>query len=209
LIAAQSDIADFLQSQTGWFRVSFDEKAVPYNFGNLYGIEQFDGYLASMPERLQRVLGDPRTPVRYGVRYHVGNTPSDPAQVEVFRSRSGVKVFRDPRVGEPLSVYREEACDDADRLRVVSRAPGASVFEAELACPGLVVTGDPYYRGWRASVDGQRAPIQEFEGGTRAVRLTAGMHRIEFLYKPSSVYVGATVTLLGLLLATGLRVSRV
>ena len=63
LIAAQSDIADFLKRQTGWFRVSFDENAVPYNFGNLYGIEQFDGYLASMPERLQRVLGDPRTRV--------------------------------------------------------------------------------------------------------------------------------------------------
>jgi hypothetical protein len=209
LIAAQSDIADFLKRQTGWFRVSFDENAVPYNFGNLYGIEQFDGYLASMPERLQRVLGDPRTPGRYGVRYHVGTTPSDPAQIEVFRSHSGVKVFRDPRIGEPLSVYREAPCGGADRLRVVSREPGASVFEAELACPGLVVVGDPYYRGWRASVDGQRAPIQEFEGGTRAVRATTGMHRLEFHYKPLSVYVGATITLLGLLLAAGLRVLRV
>jgi hypothetical protein len=30
----QADIAAFLKQQPGWFRVSVDEAAVPYNFGD-------------------------------------------------------------------------------------------------------------------------------------------------------------------------------
>src|SRR6185436_13303519 len=41
-IAAQSDIADFLRRQPGWFRVDLDEE-VPYNFGDWHSIEQFGG----------------------------------------------------------------------------------------------------------------------------------------------------------------------
>jgi hypothetical protein len=49
LIESQRDIAAFLKSQPGWFRVDFDEDVVPYNFGDLYGIEQFGGLVSSMP----------------------------------------------------------------------------------------------------------------------------------------------------------------
>ena len=68
--------------------------------------------------------------------------------------------------------------------------PNASVFEADLGCPGWLVSGDPWYRGWRAQVDGRRVPIQEFEGGVRAVKVGAGIHRIEHIYRPNSVYFG-------------------
>ncbi len=201
LIESQSDILTFLKRQPGWFRVDFDEDVVPYNFGDLYGIEQFGGYLASMPARFHRVLGQEATPRLYGVAYRVAKTPSNAAQVEVFQSRSGVKVFRDPRIGEPLWVYREQPCALPDVLRVVSRTPEASVFEADLGCAGLVVSGDPWFHGWRAWVDGARAPVQEFLGGTRAVNANAGRHRIEYRYRPLSVYAGAGLTVLGLILA--------
>jgi hypothetical protein len=206
LIESQSDIAAFLKAQPGWFRVDFDEDVVPYNFGNLYGIEQFNGYLASMTVRFNRALGQPSTPRLYGVQYRVAKAPSNPAQVEVFQSRSGLKVYRDPRIGEPLWVYRDQPCAAPDRLRVVSRVPNASVFEVDLGCPGLVVTGDPWYRGWRAWVDGVRVPVQEFEAGTRAVRAAAGKHRIEYRYRPFSVYLGAILTLIGLFFALFARV---
>jgi hypothetical protein len=201
LIESQADIAGFLKRQPGWFRVDIDEDAIPYNFGDLHGIEQFNGYVASMPERIHSMMGDARTPRLYGVQYRVAKAPSNDAQVEVFQSRSGLKVFRDPRIGEPLWVYREAPCGSPDRLRVVRRLPGASAFEGDLACAGLLVVGDPYYKGWRAWVDGRRTPIQEFEGGTRAVRVAAGRHRVEFRYEPLSVYLGAALTALGLLAA--------
>jgi uncharacterized membrane protein YfhO len=69
-----------------------------------------------------------------------------------------------------------------------------------MACSGLAVVGDAYYPGWRAWVDGQRVPVQEVEG-VRGVRASAGRHRIEFRYSPASVYWGAGLSLLGLMLA--------
>ena len=60
--ARQADIADFLRAQPGWFRVDFDDNDVPYNFGDLYGIEQFGGAVRSMPLRVHRMLGAQETP---------------------------------------------------------------------------------------------------------------------------------------------------
>ena len=196
MIAGQADVAEFLKAQPGWFRVDFDDNDVPYNFGNLYGIEQFGGVGSSLPVRTHRMLGNAETPRLFGIRYRVASKPSDAAQEAVFTSRSGLKVYRDARIAEPLWTWRAAACGNADRLRVVSRSPGAFVVEAELACPGLVVAGDAYYPGWRAWVDGERRPVQELEA-VRAVRAGPGRHVIEFRYRPASVYRGLGLTLSG------------
>jgi hypothetical protein len=118
----------------------------------------------------------------------------------VFRSRSGLGVFRDSRIGEPLWALRAENCAGADRFRTIARTPAAVVVEADMACPGLLVAGDAYYPGWRARVDGRRVPVQEVYA-VRAVRLDAGLHRVEFSYRPSSVYWGIGTALSGLFLA--------
>src|ERR1017187_7856066 len=144
MIQGQADIAEFLKAQPGRFRVDYDENDVPYNFGDLYGIEQFGGAGSSLPVRIHRLLGNAETPRLFGIRYRVARQPSDPAQVEVFRSRSGLKVYRAPRIGEPLWTWRDTPCGAPDRLRVVSRTPEVFVVEAELACPALVVAGDSY-----------------------------------------------------------------
>lgn len=195
-IQGQADIAAYLKAQPGWFRVDFDDNDVSYNFGNLYGIEQFGGVGSSLPVRTHRMLGNAETPRLFGIRYRVARKKSDPAQEEVFRSRSGLKVYRDPRIAEPLWTWRAAPCAAPDRLRVASRSPETFVVEAELACPGLVVAGDAYYPGWRAWVDGERRPVQELDA-VRAVRAGAGRHVIEFRYRPASVYLGLGLTLLG------------
>jgi hypothetical protein len=201
LIASHADIAEFLKRQPGWFRVEFDDSAVPYNFGDFYGVEQWGGYVPGMPKRIHEILGRPEAPRWYGVQYRVGKAPAKPEQVEVFVGTSGLKVFRDPRIGDPIEAFREQPCAAPDRFRVVNRLPGSAVFEADLGCPALLMFGDAYYRGWRAMVDGKRVPIQEVEGGRRAVRADAGNHRVEFAYQPASVYLGMGLTALGLVLA--------
>jgi hypothetical protein len=201
LIASQSDIATFLRSRSGWFRVQFNEDDVPYNFGDLYGVEQFGGYVPGMPVRLNRALGDAETPRRYGVRYYVGKAPARPGQVEVFRSASGVRVFENPGIGEPISVRRDAPCASPDTLKVIARTSLESMFDAVLSCDGLIVVGDPYYRGWRATLDGVRVPIQEFQGGIRAVSAAAGRRRLRFEYRPVSFYLGVVLTALGLCVA--------
>ncbi len=126
--------------------------------------------------------------------------------MEVFRSRSGLSVYRDPRIGEPLWSMHTSPCEGEDQLRVVARSPDALSFEADFRCAGLVATGAPAFPGWRAWVDGRRVPVQEVEGALRAVSVHAGRHRIEFRYRPRSVYLGAVFTGLGLLLTAYFRV---
>ena len=205
MMESQRDIAQFLKSQPGWFRVDVDDNDVPYNFGDFYGVEQFGGYLASIPERTHRLLGGGDTSRLFGVQYHVGRTAGNAAQREVFQSRSGLKVFRDPRVAEPIWMHRAQPCPVADRLVSVSRVSGAAILQADVACPGLLVVGDAFYRGWRAYVDGRRVPIQEVSA-IRAVQLGAGHHRVEFVYRPASVYYGFGAAVAGLLLTLALRV---
>jgi hypothetical protein len=200
-VVEQADIAEFLHRQPGWFRVLMDEDAVPVNFGDFYGIEQFGGYVASMPVNINANLGRQEATRWFGVEFYVGSKPAKPQQVEVFRSRTGLKVYRNPGIQEPLWTEHDTPCGGADGLRVASRASNFMAIDAELACSGRVVTGDPWAPGWRAWVDGKRVRIQEYEGVIRAVPVAAGHHRIEFRYRPGSVYWGAGLSALGLIAA--------
>jgi hypothetical protein len=205
MIESQRDIAGFLKGQPGWFRVDIDEDLVPYNFGDLYGIEQFGGLVSSMPERTQRLLGHEETPRLFGIRYRVGRMATHPAQQEVFVSKSGLKVFHDPRIFDPIWALRAETCSGGDRFASITRTPGYIVIDADLACPGLIVVGDAFYPGWRARVDGLRTPVQEVSA-VRAVRAAGGRHRVEFLYRPASVYWGFSTALAAFIAIVALRI---
>ncbi len=80
-------------------------------------------------------------------------------------------------------------------------------LSAKLGCPGTLVTGDSYYKGWRATVDGRPVPIREYEGVVRALSVGQGAHRVEFRYRPRTVYAGATLTFVGLAI-TALLIRR-
>ena len=201
LMDDQADIAEFLKRQPGWFRVMAGQDEVPYNFGDWFGIEQYGGYLASLTLNIHDILGHAETPRLLGIRYTIARAPANPSQRAVFQSRSGLNVYQDPRIADPLWAVHDAPCAGADRLRMAARVPNAFAIEADLACPGLVVEGDPYFPGWRAWVDGKRVPIRESEGVVRAVPVEAGSHRIEFRYVPGSVWWGAGLSVIGLLTA--------
>jgi hypothetical protein len=200
-LADVSDIADFLHRQSGWFRMQIDEDAIPANFGDFYGIEQVDGYLASMPVNIHRILGEHEMPRWFGVEFYIGRKPAKPEQIEVFQSRTGIKVYRNPGIEQPLWTEHDSPCTSGDHVQVIERTPGAMTIDADLKCDGRVVAGDPWFQGWRAQIDGKRVRIQEYAGVIRAVPVAAGKHRIEFQYRPGSVYWGAALSACGLLLA--------
>ena len=197
----EADIAEFLHRQPGWFRVQIDEDAIPVNFGDFYSIEQFGGYVASMPANLLAILGDHRTPRWFGVQFYVGRKPASSSQVEVFQSRTGLEVYRNPGIPEPLWAEHDVACDAEDGVHLASRTAEALAIDVDLACSGRVVVGDPYFPGWRAWVDGKRIPVQEYAGILRAVAAGSGRHHIEMRYRPASVYWGAALSMIGILVA--------
>ncbi len=68
-------------------------------------------------------------------------------------------------------------------------------IEIEQTRPGVLVLADAWYPGWRATVDGQPAPIFPVDGVFRGVEVGEGVHTVRFQYEPVSLQVGLYVTL--------------
>lgn len=68
-------------------------------------------------------------------------------------------------------------------------------IRAGMQCRGIVILTDASYPGWRAYVDGKRAPLLETYGAVRGVVVEAGDHVIEMRYRPWSVLLGGLMTL--------------
>ena len=96
VLARDLDVAQFLRSQPGLFRVDVKEEDVPYNFGDWYGIETFFGYVASAPASFIRMIGEPRERQLLGVQYYLAKAPAQAGQREVFSGDGGIKVFETP-----------------------------------------------------------------------------------------------------------------
>jgi hypothetical protein len=61
----------------------------------------------------------------------------------------------------------------------------------------LLVVSDTYYPGWKAFVNGEETKIYRADYAFRAIPLDAGTHRVEFIYDPISLKLGAGGTLVG------------
>ncbi len=124
-----------------------------------------------------------------------------------------------PQLDRPLAELRQQAfiegapprletCALPDRVRLTGYESNRVAIEAELGCRGMVILGDTFDAGWRATVDGQPAPILPAYSCLRGIVAGPGRHRIEMRYRPSSVYWGACFTALGLAVAGFLALRR-
>lgn len=87
----------------------------------------------------------------------------------------------------------------AGEARMVEDQPQRVAVEVS-SSGGVLVLADAYYPGWRASLDGQEAPIWPANVAFRAVALPPGDHRVEFWYDPPSFRIGLALS--GLALGT-------
>jgi Bacterial membrane protein YfhO len=70
----------------------------------------------------------------------------------------------------------------------------------------FLVLSEMYFPGWRAYVDGVETPIYQTNYLFRGVVVPPGQHTLVFAYRPTSVLVGAAISLVALLLAAGLLI---
>jgi Bacterial membrane protein YfhO len=123
-------------------------------------------------------------------------------------SEGNILVGRDPEsfrhkahmVGPPPTV---QSCAAADTVQLIEHSPDRLAIRAEMACDGMVILSDTFYPGWRARVDHRPAEIYEVNGAMRGVAVPRGTHTITMRYRPVSVYLGAALSLLGILGALG------
>ena len=87
--------------------------------------------------------------------------------------------------------------------------PNRVTIRAALDAPGYLVLADTWYPGWRAAVDGEPVEILRANYAFRAVRLEAGEHTVEMVYRPTSVLVGGALSLVALaVIFVGLLLAR-
>lgn len=78
----------------------------------------------------------------------------------------------------------------------VTRYQGGDIrVEADASRNALLVMGEKYFRGWRATVDGREVAIQPVNHVLSGVYLAKGRHDVRFLYDPLPFKVGKWLTL--------------
>ncbi len=193
------DVAKFLLEQSGFPRIDFSRKDIPYSFGTWYGIDSIDADGASILADIHKMdLYSDAAKENWGIRYYLGREPNHPQQKLVFEGASGIKVFENPAAHERAWLEHDAPCDSTSEVaRLTFHAPNALRIEAHASCPAKVVLSDAWFPGWKASVDGVPAEIEQIHGGVRAVRIQPGSHKIEMRYRPTSVLIGLIMTLTG------------
>jgi hypothetical protein len=73
---------------------------------------------------------------------------------------------------------------------------GDIVAEADASRNALLVLGEKYFRGWRASVDGKKAEIHPVNHVLSGVYLEKGRHVVAFVYDPLPFKIGKWLTLI-------------
>jgi hypothetical protein len=89
------------------------------------------------------------------------------------------------------------------KAEIIERSPTRMLIETDSPKAAILVLSEIAYPGWRATIDGIGAESLRVNYNLRGVALPEGRHRIEFVYSPASLKVGAVVsitTALGLLL---------
>jgi len=102
-------------------------------------------------------------------------------------------------IADPGAVPAQEG-DGTGEVRILSYLRHRVQCEVVAETDGYLVLLDSYYPGWRAYVDGKQAEILRANYAFRAVRVPAGKHRVEFVYRPRSFYAGLSVTGVALLI---------
>jgi len=113
------------------------------------------------------------------------------AEFDAYRNRKATIVGTAPAI---------EGCDGAaDKVELVEHLSDRITIRADLECTGVAVLSDVWFPGWRARVDHKLTDVLEVNGAMRGVVVLKGQHMITMRYRPVSVYLGAGLSLLGIL----------
>jgi hypothetical protein len=169
---------------------------------NLYE-RRFDAFTAaplasaSYVRMYRRLLVDPRfDSFAYAGIAFILTKGQAPAPWYPVASAGSVRVFRNPDAFPMAahftpgskSIRRANWTLDTSSARLALNAPSA----------GIVILRQQPARGWRVSVDGNRAEPLVIDEIFRGVSVAKGHHEIVWRYRPLSLFVGAAMTILTL-----------
>jgi Bacterial membrane protein YfhO len=87
----------------------------------------------------------------------------------------------------------EDAAQPAGQATVTAAGQNWLTFSAD--GPGWLVTPEPWYPGWAASVDGRPQPVDRIDGALVGAQLSKGRHTVELRYVPAGLLPGMLISL--------------
>ena len=133
-----------------------------------------------------------------GMRYAYDVVP-DPAE-RIARLKAHYPLAERAMVEAPVPGLTDAAqAAPAAPAQVTTVTEQTSVTATvDTAKPGLLVLADPWYPGWRATVDGHGTPVLRVDHAVRGVVVPAGRHTVVFTYQDRPTQAGALLALAGL-----------
>jgi hypothetical protein len=238
MMAKDRDVAGFLKLMQPPVRAEVDEKEVPYNFGDWFGIETLNSPQPPELKAFALTMANAHSRDLFAVNYYVGRAAKREGQIASFESVRGINVFADPNSipyarlvhsvtglaseEQVIAAVRDEHSDLRQTVYVEGQAPALDscegggtqldrrrstsvVIRTNSPCRAMLVLADLWYPGWRATVDGRPAKMWKAYGVVRGVVVDAGNHRVVFVYRPASVFLGGALGALGIALCLVLR----
>jgi hypothetical protein len=85
--------------------------------------------------------------------------------------------------------------DPGGEVEVVEYTPRRTAWRVHTGKAGYLVTGDAFYPGWRAELDGRATPLYRANLAFRAVYVPPGEHIVVHTFDPGSVRLGLLISL--------------
>jgi hypothetical protein len=95
-----------------------------------------------------------------------------------------------------LKSAAKDAGLQASPPRIIDRNATRMLIEADTAKPSVLVLSEIAYPGWEVEIDGKTGELMRVNYDLRGVALSTGKHRIELIYRPLSLRIGAAVSLI-------------
>ncbi len=138
----------------------------------------------------------------------------DPTHEVLLESTSPSGLFADLSLGfgtraldRPLSPPELTSHPQTPPIPISLREEGNSrTIDLALKGPAYLVLAYTYYPGWRATIDGQPADVLRANYAFMALPLETGKHRVVLDYRPTSLALGALITVLSVLAITSVVV---
>jgi hypothetical protein len=112
--------------------------------------------------------------------------------------RGGLDARRETVLIAPEETPKLEGCPGEATVTLTWHGLHRIAAQVRTPCTRMVVFAEPGFPGWQARVDGRPATLYAPFGALRGVVVPGGVHMVEMVYRPWSVYAGAGLSLLGL-----------
>ena len=92
-----------------------------------------------------------------------------------------------------------ETCNGEDVVTYRNVRPTSYIVDADMRCKHMVVVGNTYFPGWTVRVDGKPTRMYEVDRALEGFVVPGGKHKVEVTYRPTSVFMGAAISISALI----------